>query len=249
MTIYAFKKPPERVETLEEHIKNGIHFIRNFYIAKKYHLFVRHRLEKFGYNYSDGEVVNSILTAYAYHDIGKACKKLQEKIRIGGGAPGHEILSAVILYKHLREVEKITPITRGIILAISLHMGALRRLNESLNEAVKHLSPLPKEAIIEFNRILDDCWPKDLFVPKLAERDMNLTLKDLHLLIEEVEDYVFLRLVGDVVGKAAVIMAAYLFLHPVITADEYAVCKSQGKEPRSWVLEFLRSKCAVFTVL
>ncbi len=39
----------------------------------------------------------------------------------------------------------------------------------------------------------------------------------------------------------------YLFLHPVITADEYAVCKSQGKEPRSWVFGVFKVEvCGVY---
>lgn len=247
MTLYAFKKPNERTETLEEHITNGIRLINDLYIAKNYHLYIKCRLKSFGYEYPSNEVANSILIAYAYHDIGKACKKLQEKICMGGGAPGHEILSAMILYKHLREAERLTPLNKGIILAISLHMGALRKLHESLNEAKKYLSPLPEEAIIEFNQILDNCWPKNLPVPKLPERDMNLTPKDLPLLINEAKNYVLLRLVRDIVRKAAVITATYLLLHPVITADEYAVCKSQGGKPRSWILEFLNSKYATFT--
>jgi len=249
MTLYAFKKPGERVETLEEHIKNGIHFINNCYIAKNYHFYIKNRLQSFGHHYSNDMVANSILIAYAYHDIGKACKSLQEKIRMGGGAPGHEILSATILYKHFQETKKLTPLNKGIILAISLHMGALRKLNESLREAIKYLSPLSEEAIIEFNQILDNYWPKNLPVPKLPEKNMNLTRRDLYLLINELGNHTLLRLVGDIVGKAAVITVAYLLLHPVITADEYAVCKSQRKKPRSWVLEFLKSKCAALTVL
>jgi len=189
--------------------------------------------------------VNSVLTAYAYHDVGKACVRLQKRICEGKGAPGHEVLSAIILRKCFQELNPLTPLEKGTILAIILHMGALRGLLKSFVEAKNHLSPLPKDAIIEFNQTLDDCWPKNLFPVKPVEKDMEITSNDLHLLIKEFGVYFYPKHVGEVikkVEKAATVVTTYLLLHPIITADEYAVCKLQGKKLRHWVQEFLNSK-------
>lgn len=69
-----------------------------------------------------------------FHDIGKADKGAQARIRDCHGSPGHEIISAVVSFELLRTIKLPLEQSFVITLAVLRHHYAMRDPNEALNE-------------------------------------------------------------------------------------------------------------------
>lgn len=236
MTIYAYYKPGERVETLESHICRGLLFLDKIYIKWDYHLQVGRKLKL-----TPNEAERILITAYALHDLGKAYNPYQLSIQNGRGAPGHEVLSA---YHAINLQNFNTEIIRSIALAIILHHHAMRKLSKSLkiilknkyysisNEDAKHVERILRK--LNINISLEKHIESNIIVLKL----FNL-LRPILSITDDVSDQYTL---------------AYCLLHPLVTCDILAASTSRVNLDKPvtlkhiinqlplWVRDFIESR-------
>jgi len=240
MTLYAYYSE-NRKEPLDLHIITGLKQIELIYLKRGYHRYIKARLKALGYEYDETYVKKIMLMTYAYHDIGKATEKLQEMIMNGKGAPYHEVLSAIILKNQFDE-QYITPLEKGCVIAVLLHMGALRDPIKSINKAISQgiiYTRLKGDTITWFNKTLKKIYPEiaDIFLIKQS-RDMTFNKKSVYELISFLGEYFYIKR-GTEQRIVPIQLSTYLLLHPLITADELAVCKNTNKKPRKWIDEFI----------
>jgi len=256
--LYAFKSEG-RTELLRDHIKTGLRIIKELYIHEGYHKHVVCRMASMGVEFKAEEAEAAICTAYIYHDSGKAMDPLQSMIRRGRGARGHEVLSAYLAYLTLREWREFPEdVNISICLAILLHMSALRHflkgiyvLKDLLKETGYSSFQMVRESIQEFNLIVSDSWHKllslDTYPPIIQEQSIQVKYGELK---EFVKDFMFSKLPRPKYERLKTESArrwlmAYMILHPLLIADEYAVAENTGKRPRPWAREFAETTRAL----
>ncbi|HDJ26420.1 MAG TPA: HD domain-containing protein [Candidatus Bathyarchaeota archaeon] len=246
---YAFHRPGERVERLEDHIINGLQAIQTYYLAEGYHHFMVFRLKALGIDVRPVEVEGALMLAYAYHDIAKAAEPYQSVIVEGHGAPGHELVSAYVARITLEEgvLRLPEPLGWACVKAIALHMGAMRELPERtirtsirriLRQARCNAFTMSESTTSWFNDLLKRCWHiGGLPPPTLPDHEITISLEALSFFVaQELSP----RLKGSDRYKAED-LATLLLLHPVVLADELAVAINIGRKPRRWAKGFTDS--------
>lgn len=211
MSLYAYYKPGEREETLERHVIAGLRYLEELYIKFNYHLHVSKRLMV-----EPSEAELFLKATYALHDIGKAYKPFQDMIRSGRGAPGHEILSAIVVVKGLN-VDLYAK--RGIALSILLHHHAMRPIGRAILEALKSKKyTLPNNGL----RLLST-------ISSIVEVEVKpvtaITVRELKEII--ISDIAKLLSVEKLQDSWKVHTLAYLALHPLITCDALAAATAK----------------------
>ncbi len=246
---YAFYRPGERVERLEDHIVEGLKAIRNYYLAEGYHHYVASRLRALGIEVGPAEVKGALILSYAYHDIAKAAEPYQTNIMNEGGASGHEVVSAYVAYVALSEGPLRLPETLmwASVKAIALHMGAMRespeqtvseRISKILRRVGRDAFTMSEDVVSWFNGLLECHWHIDeLPPPLLPGRELIISMRDLKLFVAK---YLSPRLAGRSRFNAED-LATLLLLHPLLVADEVAVAKNTCRGLRRWAEGFIDS--------
>jgi len=235
------------------HIKNGIEAIKKYYFRWRYQQYVARRISTLlGRKIDPDDITMAISLSYIFHDVGKIVEPFQGRIRKGRGAPGHEIISAYLTMMTLEEWQRLPElITRSITLAILLHMGAIRDLLNATEQLrrISHSFKLEAEVSREFNSIVEDCWFfNEIEPPLIPAKNLEFTTRDINRIL--IGRYIgkWIPLMRDIPyeerfkPKITTTILAFLILHPLLIADEYAVCQAVGREKmRRWASDFIRS--------
>jgi len=256
--LYAFKDS-KREELLKDHVEAGLEAIRAFYLDEGYHKFLVSKLSSLGVVLRPSQAEAVLVMTYIYHDLGKAMEPLQTRLKRGSGAPGHETLSAYLaasvmglLGPRANEGWAGLPnaVGWGTVLAILVHMSALRDLMSSLTALDRYyrtskLFYFTDEAFEEVNSIIEGCWDvRELPPPLLPHTCMRVDREELRRFRDKLgTELSGFGLGGRYVSKEKALMKtfSYLVLHPLLVADEYAVAKNIGREPRRWAKDFIDS--------
>jgi len=246
---YAFYRPGERVERLEDHIVRGLEVIENYYLEEGYQHYVASRLQTLGIEVGPAEVEGALVLSYAYHDIAKAAEPYQSSIMNEHGAPGHEVVSAYVIYVVLGVglMRLPEPLAWACVKAVALHMGAMREspdrtIDESISKILKlahhDAFTMSSDVVSWFNSLLERHWHIDgLPPPKLPSREFAIPMRDLKLFVAR---HLSPRLSGSSKFNAED-LATLLLLHSLLVADEMAVARNTGREPRRWAKYFIDS--------
>ncbi|MHA1594227.1 MAG: hypothetical protein ACTSXX_05725 [Candidatus Baldrarchaeia archaeon] len=245
MTKFYASYTPERKETLEDHIIYGMAFIKWKYLDKNYHKYLSARLKSFYIEIDPYLSADIVMAAYFLHDSGKAFIPLQNNIKMGHGAPGHEVLSAILSLKSIKIVANIPEevkrnLKNSIACAIILHMSALRSPIEGINVLLRNKSYIFSKNAARFfrNLVKKSSW---------KWRGISFDFKEFQVNTDDIR---------QLINNIAPIFAVYkrnnrrfipyflltnLLVHPVIMADEFSASLASNKSPRPWAREFINS--------
>jgi len=236
LPLYAYKSK-ERVETLREHVINGLKAIDAIYLESGLSETLAKRL-----GITREELAVTLKRAYLLHDVGKAYSPFQTRIDSGKSVPGHEVASAASVLKTLSENAE------SIATAILLHHHAIRGVKDAIKKAL--------ELGNEF-KLHENYWSElhdvheSLKVEKPPEKIYREDLEKLLKAIISVQ-YDLRKALHNRSESISYIMV-YAILHPLITADVIAATLASKNlkdkmqkiivnELRGYVKEFLASR-------
>jgi len=243
----------DRKELLLDHIINGLKFIKYYYISLGFHKVVCKRLQLYfdQENIKPDDIKLAMYLTYVSHDLGKASIKYQCNILNGKGAPGHELLSALIIYdslnknKHLYFSNVHEEIKFAIILAIIKHHSAMRPPMESIAKFHQVPAKFKHDAISEIHSIIRKA--ENITLTELPiEVKPNYSLSERKKFYKEVLRYLnpVPRNEVERYKYQKITLLSSLLLHPLMTADNYAAAiasKKKQSEFRPFLREFMRT--------
>lgn len=114
---YFDKSTKECKQSIEEHILKGVHFLEEMYLNRKFHQYLLRLSSLLDVPLNNKEVYNAMYASYIFHDIGKIdCSYQKSRTHFSG----HEIFSAIWVYKHYSKLG-LKVLVYPVIYAILLH--------------------------------------------------------------------------------------------------------------------------------
>jgi len=192
MTCCSYFKNGICVETLEDHIKVGLEFLKRRYLSRKYQNAIAKEL-----GVDKNTVTNFLMVSYLLHDVAKGLKYYQKRRET---FRGHEYYSSLIA------VEALMPYGKEIALVIGAAVGLHH------HDWIRY--ELPK---VPRTKLTQECIE---IVKKLSPIELTLPTQ---IPLTNYSSEIF-----EITSKR--LKAVYLFLIPIVLADNYAALKNRGDE-------------------
>lgn len=250
--LFAYNKKGERIETFEEHVINGVNLINKTYLKMGYAYLIMRRINavSHGQEKLDFEQIKwATITSYILHDVGKLFVPLQDRIREGSGAYGHELLSAIYTYDVLEG--ESSWLSKAISAAILSHHHALRRISDVAkqfyNEIQKHGFNSISLPNVHANSLRDLVFKISQDLPAISNLAYKIVEKSY--IPDELPhkvSQITLPLSKKITLEHNLVRTAFhLLAHPILTADNFAASLAAKKtspesyRPKPWLNEYL----------
>ncbi len=210
-SAYFDKSTRESTQTISEHIYEGINYLDEFNIRRRFDEYLVRLAGYLSLAISREEARRALYASYIFHDLGKLHHKYQEE-KTGFG--GHEVISTYWVYRHGRELglEKLLP---SVVYAVYLHHHDLRKKKP---EVVRNVN-LCRECIDFLISIYREKTGVDLlkYETKFKEDVYGKLIARLNQIIISDREYSYIRL-------------SYPLLQAIHGADNFSASRRGGKQ-------------------
>ena len=210
-SAYFDKSTGESTQTITEHIYEGINYLDEFYIGRRFDEYLVRLAGYLDLAIQREEARKALYASYIFHDLGKLHHKYQEAKSSFGG---HEVISAYWVYSHGKELglEKLLP---SVIYAVYLHHHDLRK---EMPERIKNVN-LCSECIDFLIRKYEEKTNVGLigYETKFEENIHEKLIKIFNQIMNSDKGYRYIRL-------------SYPLLQATHAADNFSASKRGGKQ-------------------
>jgi CRISPR-associated endonuclease Cas3-HD len=209
---YFNKSSSECIQTIEEHVKDGVIFLKEVYLERGFDRYIVRLARLLKVSISRKEALRALYASYIFHDLGKLELGYQQRRASFGG---HEVISAYWIERYGKGLgleEMLYP----VVYAIFLHHHDIQK---SKPEKIMNV------------RLCNDCLK--LLLSIYRERTLvNLTDYDVQFMGDVCESLKekFCRFSKDIDHDFRYFRLSYPLLEVIHSADNYSAKKRGGEK-------------------